>query len=109
MKIGRIIAITAVVCAAIGMTTQAEAAKRKAAGGKVITFRGCAQIDLLCGSVMTDAAGRRFAFTPWIPIWTPLEVKARKADVYVGPCGTATMMNVINSKAIGGTCAVSAR
>ena len=40
--IGRIIAITVVVCAAIGMTTQAEAAKRKAAGGSRITLIGCA-------------------------------------------------------------------
>jgi uncharacterized membrane protein len=40
MTIARIIAITAVVCAAMGATTQADAAKRKPAGH--IELDGCA-------------------------------------------------------------------
>ena len=41
MTVTRIIAITAMACAAIGMTTQAEAAKRKHQAG-YIELKGCA-------------------------------------------------------------------
>jgi len=47
MTIARIIAITAVVCAAMGMTSQAEAAKRVPAG--YIVLDGCAHwVPLAC-------------------------------------------------------------
>ena len=55
MTIARTIAITAAVWAAIGMTTHAEAAKRKAAGGSRITLIGCAYTELVCGTVMNFA------------------------------------------------------
>jgi hypothetical protein len=110
MTVARIIAITAVVCAAIGMTTQAEAAKRKSTG--TMTFTGCADWDLvkapLCGPVMKDIAGNLYAFTPYVWPWIPLEVKARKVDIYVGPCRGATVMNVISVERKG-SCGVSAR
>jgi hypothetical protein len=51
MTMLRIIAITAVVCAATGMTTQAEAAKRKIPPGS-IQLQGCAYWMPLCGTVM---------------------------------------------------------
>ena len=56
MTIARTIAITAVVCAAIGMTTQTEAAKRKAAGGSRITLIGCAYTELVCGTLIISLA-----------------------------------------------------
>jgi hypothetical protein len=53
MTIGRLIAITAVLCAAIGMTTQAEAAKRKATGSikLIVRFWPLADIDLCSANV----------------------------------------------------------
>ena len=62
MTIARTIAITAAVCAAIGMTTHAEAAKRKAAGGSRITLIGCAYTELVCGTVM-NFAGNIYALS----------------------------------------------
>ncbi|MGA8590427.1 MAG: hypothetical protein WB803_14270 [Pseudolabrys sp.] len=50
MTIARIVAIAVVVCAATGMTTQAEAAKRKAAGPT--TLEGCPYWVPVCGIVM---------------------------------------------------------
>jgi hypothetical protein len=111
MTIGRIIAITAVACAAIGMTTQAEAAKRKAAGGSRITFIGCAGGLLLCGPVMKDIAGNLYTFIPpeRVPPYIPLKVVGRKSgDIYVGPC-KATPVEVLSATPTGGTCGVSAR
>ena len=47
MTIARIVAITAVVCAAMGATTQADAAKRKPAGS--VELDGCAYwVPLAC-------------------------------------------------------------
>ena len=109
MTIGRIIAITAVVCAAIGMTTQAEAAKRKAAGGSGITLIGCAYIDLLCGTIMRDFAGNIYALSPPVTPYTPLKVVGRKSGgISVGWC-KATRVGVLSAKPTGGTCGVSAR
>jgi hypothetical protein len=66
MPIGRMIAITAVVCAAIGMTTQAEAATGS------IKLRGCAYIDLLCGT------GNIYALNPPVPPYTPILMRGHK-------------------------------
>ena len=72
MTIGRMIAITAVVCAAIGMITQAEAATGS------IKLRGCAYIDLLCGTVMKDLAGNIYALNPSVPPYTPILMRGHK-------------------------------
>ena len=109
MTIGRIIAITTVVCAAIGMTTQAEAAKRKSTG--TMTFTGCADLWLLCGPVMKDIAGRAYTFIPsqLVQPGIPLKVVGRKSrDISFVWC-KATRVNVISVTPTGGTCAVSAR
>ena len=94
MTIARIIAITAVVCAAIGMTAQAEAAKRKAAGGSRITLIGCAYIELACGTVM-HFAGNIYALSPPVTAYTPLKVVGQKTGK--GLCGR-TQVQVIASK-----------
>jgi hypothetical protein len=109
MTIGRIIAITAVVCAAIGMTTQAEAAKRKAAGGSRITLIGCAYIDLLCGTIMRDFAGNTYALSTPVTPYTPLKVVGRKSGgISMGWC-RATRVAVISATPSGQSCAVTAR
>ena len=109
MTIGRIIAITAVICAAIGMTTQAEAAKRKAAGGSGITLIGCAYIDLLCGTIMRNSAGNIYALSTPVTPYTPLKVVGRKSgDISIGWC-KATRVGVLSATPTGGTCGVSAR
>ena len=109
MTIGRIIAITAVVCAAIGMTTQAEAAKRKAAGGSRITLIGCAYSDLLCGTIMRDFAGNIYALSPPVTPYTPLKVVGRKSGgIAIGWC-KATRVGVLSATPTGGTCGVSTR
>src|SRR5262245_43109675 len=54
MTVARTIAIMAVVCAAIGMTTQAEAAKRKSPPGS-FQLQGCAYWMTLGGTVMGSA------------------------------------------------------
>ena len=95
MTIARILAITAVVCAAIGMTAQAEAAKRKAAGGSRITLIGCAYIELACGTVM-HFAGKIYALSPPVTAYTPLKVVGQKTG-NVGLCGV-TQVQVIASK-----------
>jgi hypothetical protein len=111
MTIGRIIAITAVVCAAIGMTTQAEAAKRKAAGGSRIhiTLTGCAYIELLCGTIMRDSAGNSYALSSPVTPYTPLKVVGRRSgDIYTGLC-RATRVEVISATPSGKGCWVTAR
>ena len=95
MTIARIIAITAVVCAAIGMTAQAEAAKRKAAGGSRITLIGCAYTELVCGTVM-NFAGKIYALNPPVTPYTPLTVVGQTTG-NVGLCGR-TQVQVIASK-----------
>ena len=109
MTIGRIIATTAVVCAAIGITTHAEAAKRKSTG--TMTFTGCADLWLLCGPVMRDIAGNTYTFIPpqRVQPGIPLKVVGRRSgDISIGWC-KATRVNVISATPTGGTCAVSAR
>ena len=76
MTIARIIAITAVVCAAIGMTAQAEAAKRKYPPG-YIQFEGCAYWMLLCGTVMGSAPDI-YVLSSSIPWNTPITVLGRR-------------------------------
>jgi hypothetical protein len=94
MTIARTIAITAVVCAAIGMTTQTEAAKRKAAGGSRITLIGCAYTELVCGTLM-NFAGNIYALNPPVTPYTPLKVVGQKTGN--GLCGR-TQVQVIASK-----------
>ena len=113
MKIGRIIAITAVVCAAIGMTTQAEAAKRK--GGNHITFTGCAYYRF-CGpfapavlAMTADIAGNLYVFNPpgSVPPFIPTKVRGQKAgETYIGWC-KATQVNVVSAKPTGKSCPVN--
>jgi hypothetical protein len=77
MRIARIIAITAVVCAAIGTTTQAEAAKRKIPPGS-IQLEGCAYWMPLCGTVM-GSAPNIYVLSPSVPWNTPITVFGRRA------------------------------
>jgi hypothetical protein len=72
MTIARIIAITAVVCGAMGMTTQAEAAKRKIPPGS-IQLQGCAYWMPLCGTVMGSAPDI-YVLSPSVPWNTPITV-----------------------------------
>jgi hypothetical protein len=96
MTIGRVIAITAVVCAAIGMTTQAEAAKRKSTNS--IKLIGCAYWAPLCGIVMQDFAGNIYALNPPVLPLTPLTVTGKRStDPYVGFC-RATRVDVTSVK-----------
>ena len=81
MTIARIVAIAAVVCAATGMTTQAEAAKRKAAGPT--TLEGCPHWVPVCGIVMgsgPDTYVLSGALVPSVPLYTPVTVRGRKTD-----------------------------
>lgn len=106
MTIGRMIAVTAMVFAAIGLTTQAEAAKRK----NIITLEGCAYWQLFCGPVMRDIAGNLYTFVPpeKVPPFVPLKVTGKKSsEIYVGLC-KATRIDVISVKSAP-SCAVSAR
>jgi len=105
MTVTRIIATTVVVCAAIGMTTQAEAAKRKSTN--TVTFRGCADWDLLCGPVMKDVAGNRHTFTPsgLVPLGTPLKVVGRRLGNVPGGWCKATQVQVLSVAPTGGACA----
>jgi len=72
MTIARTIAMTAVVCAAIGMTTQAEAAKRKSPPGS-FQLQGCAYWMPLCGTVM-GSAPNIYVLGPSVPWNTPITV-----------------------------------
>ena len=79
MTIARIVAIAAVVCAATGMTTQAEAAKRKAAGPT--TLEGCPYWVPVCGIVMgsgPDTYVLSGSLVPSVPLYTPVTVRGRK-------------------------------
>ena len=107
MTVARIIAISLMVCAMISLTTQAEAAKRKS----TITFRGCADLDLLCGAVMKDAAGNRHAFIPsgLVPPGVPLKVVGRRSGDVPGGWCKARRVQVLSVTPTGGTCGVSAR
>ena len=109
MTIGRIIATTAVVCAAIGVTTQAEAAKRKSTG--TMTFTGCAELSLVCGPVMRDIAGNTYTFIPpqRVQPGIPLKVVGRRSgDISIGWC-KATRVQVISATPSGQSCGVTAR
>ena len=72
MTVARTIAITAVVCAAIGMTMQAEAAKRKGPPGS-FQLQGCAYWMPLCGTVM-GSAPNIYVLGPSVPWNTPITV-----------------------------------
>jgi len=76
MAIARIIAITAVVCAVTGMTTQAEAAKRKYPPGST-QLKGCAYWMPLCGTVMGSAPAI-YVLSASVPWNTPITVFGRK-------------------------------
>ena len=108
MTVRRMITITAVVSAAIGMTTQVEAAKRKPTG--TTTFIGCAYVELFCGPVMRDAAGKVYVFNPPIAPYTPLKVVGRKSGVVPIGCWGATRVDVKSVTPLSGqSCAVSVR
>jgi hypothetical protein len=79
MTIARIVAIAAMFCAATGMTTQAEAAKRKAAGPT--TLEGCPHWVPVCGIVMGSGADTYVlsgALVPSVPLYTPVTIRGRK-------------------------------
>ena len=84
MTIGRIIAITAVLCAAIGMTTQTEAAKRKVTGS--IKLRGCAYLQPFCGMVMGSGPDTYVLSGASVPLHTPIKVSGRKTG-NINLCG----------------------
>jgi hypothetical protein len=92
MTIGRIIAITAVLCAAIGMTTQAEAAKRKATGS--IKLRGCAYLQPFCGTVMGSGPDTYVLSGVQVPLYTPILVRGQKTG-HINLCwGYGTQVRV---------------
>ena len=79
MTIARIVAMAVVVCAATGMTTQAEAAKRKAAGPAML--EGCPYWVSVCGIVMGSDSNTYVlsgALVPSVPLYTPVTVRGRK-------------------------------
>ena len=76
MTIARIVAITAVVCAAMGMTTPAESAKRKLAG--YIELKGCAYWVPVCGTVMGSGPDTYVLSGASVPLHTPIKVSGRK-------------------------------
>jgi hypothetical protein len=74
-----IVWLVLVVCAATGMTTHAEAAKRKAAGPT--TLEGCPYWVPVCGIVMGSGANTYVlsgALAPSVPLYTPVTVRGRK-------------------------------
>jgi hypothetical protein len=88
MTIARIIAITAVVCAAMGMTTQAEAAKRTRIPAGHIALKGCAHLVPLACTVMGSGSTTYVLHASpdkWVPWHTPIIVLARKTS-NVGLC-----------------------
>ncbi len=76
MTIARIIAIIAAVCAAMGMTTQGEAAKRKLVG--YIELKGCVYWVPACGTVMDSGPDTFVLSGASVPLHTPLKVFGRK-------------------------------
>jgi hypothetical protein len=97
MTIARIVAITAVVCAAaMGATTQADAAKRKPAG--YIELDGCAYWVPLACTVMGSSPNTYALYgsaTP-VPLHTPIKVLGRRTG-NVGPCW-GTQVQVVSWK-----------
>jgi hypothetical protein len=81
MTIARIIAITAALCATTGMTTQAEAAKRKILPGS-FQLEGCAYWMPLCGTVM-GSAPNIYVLSPSVPWNTPITVFGRRAGPHL--------------------------
>ena len=76
MTVARIVAITALACAAIGMTTQAEAAKGKHPPG-YIELKGCAYWGPLCGTFMGPGPNA-YVLNAAVPWNTPITVFGRK-------------------------------
>ena len=76
MTIARIITITAVVWAAMGMTTQAEAAKRKLAG--YVELKGCVYWVPVCGTVMGSGPNTYVLSGAPVTLHTPIKVFGRK-------------------------------
>jgi hypothetical protein len=76
MTIARITTIAAVVCAAMGVATQAEAAKRKLAG--YIEVKGCAYWVPVCGTVMGSGPDTYVLSGTPVPLHTPVKVFGRK-------------------------------
>jgi len=72
MTVARMISITAMVCATIGMTTQGEAAKRKSPPSS-FQLQGCAYWMPLCGTVM-GSAPNIYVLSPSVPWNTPITV-----------------------------------
>ena len=85
MTVARIVGITAVACAAIGMTAQAEAAKRKYPPGS-IELKGCAYWRPLCGTVMGSGPDT-YVLSALVPWNTPITVFGRKTG-NTNLCGT---------------------
>jgi hypothetical protein len=87
MTVARTIAITAVVCAAMGMATHAEAAKRTLPPG-TMQLDGCAYWLPLACTNMGSGPNTTFALygsaTP-VPLHTPISVLGRKTG-NTGPC-----------------------
>src|SRR5262249_29673821 len=85
MKIARIITITAAVGAAMGMTTQAEAAKRRPAGS--IGLESCAYPALPACTYMGSGTDTYVLWGTPVPWFTPIKVYGlRAADPSVGLC-----------------------
>jgi hypothetical protein len=76
VTIARLVATTAVVCATLGMTAQAEAAKRKIPPGS-FQLEGCAYWMPLCGTVM-GSAPNIYVLSPSVPWNTPITVFGRR-------------------------------
>jgi hypothetical protein len=78
MTIARIVTIAVVVCAATGITTQAAAAKRKAAD--LTMLEGCPYWVPVCGIVMGSGSNTYVlsgALGPSVPLYTPVTVLGR--------------------------------
>jgi hypothetical protein len=71
-------------CAAIGMTTQAEAAKRKHPPG-FIELKGCAYWSPLCGTLM-GSGSNTYVLSSSVPWNTPITVFGRKTGTNSGWC-----------------------
>ena len=96
MTIAKTIAIAAVVCVAMGVTTQADAAKRKPAG--YIELDGCAYwVPLACTAMGSgpDTYALYGSATP-VPFLTPIKVLGRRTG-NVGPCW-GTQVQVVSWK-----------
>jgi hypothetical protein len=95
MTIARTIAITVVACAAMGVATQDDAARRKPAGP--LELDGCTYFPLAC-TVMgsgNDTYALYGSATP-VPLQTPIKVLGRRTG-NVGSCW-GTQVQVISWK-----------